>query len=72
MQAASAWSLGQIGRHTSDHARALAEVKLVVAYSTRPEASALQWLAKELGTEADHQKSIVKYNQYLLGKLKDG
>ena len=24
-QAASAWSLGQIGRHTSDHARALAE-----------------------------------------------
>ena len=25
MQAASAWSLGQIGRHTSDHARALAE-----------------------------------------------
>ena len=25
IKAASAWSLGQIGRHTSDHARALAE-----------------------------------------------
>jgi len=28
-----------------------------------------QWLAKELGVEADHQKSVLKYNQYLLGKL---
>ncbi|CAN0442736.1 unnamed protein product, partial [Hapterophycus canaliculatus] len=25
IKAASAWSLGQIGRHTPDHARALAE-----------------------------------------------
>ena len=26
LEAASAWSLGQIGRHSPDHARALAEV----------------------------------------------
>mmetsp|Transcript_17153 Transcript_17153/g.8108 ORF Transcript_17153/g.8108 Transcript_17153/m.8108 type:complete len:80 (+) Transcript_17153:953-1192(+) len=38
IKAASAWSLGQIGRHSADHARALAEndvpARLLAVYMT--------------------------------------
>jgi 3-methyladenine DNA glycosylase AlkD len=42
IKAASAWSLGQIGRHTPDHARALAEADVlrhVLACMTHPDSS---------------------------------
>merc|ERR1712100_875121 len=42
IKAASAWSLGQIGRHTPDHARALAEADVlrhILACMTHPDSS---------------------------------
>ncbi|CAM9545612.1 unnamed protein product [Phaeothamnion confervicola] len=42
IKAASAWSLGQVGRHTPDHARALAEgdvLRHLLACMTHPESS---------------------------------
>jgi 3-methyladenine DNA glycosylase AlkD len=63
LQAAAAWSLGQIGRHTPDHAKALAEAdvlrRLLAVYLHRDSSEDLQTKAKRA------LKSVVQKCTYL-------
>jgi len=63
LKAASAWSLGQIGRHTPDHARALAEAdvlrRLLAVYLHQDSSDDLQTKAKRA------LKSIIQKCTYL-------
>merc|ERR1711957_848366 len=63
IKAASAWSLGQIGRHTPDHARALAEAdvlrRLLAVYLHQDSSEDLQTKAKRA------LKSVIQKCTYL-------
>merc|ERR1712014_448575 len=63
LKAASAWSLGQIGRHTPDHARALAEAdvlrRLLAVYLHQDSSEDLQTKAKRA------LKSVIQKCTYL-------